>query len=79
MVPVDYQPGAEARVAAADPEALYAVFLEYSIRRLHASRRLREADPRTAGWLEHEGHRLEREAQRHWSAGLELLDWLELG
>ncbi len=79
MVPVDYQPGAEARVAGADPEALYSVFLGHSVRRLHSSRRLREADPRTAGWLEHEGHRLEREAARHWAEGQELLDWLELG
>jgi hypothetical protein len=79
MVPVDYQPGAETRVAAADPEALYAVFLGYSIRRLHGSRRLRDADLKTAGWLEHEGHRLEREASGHWAEGQELLGWLELG
>lgn len=79
MVPVDYQPGAEARVADADPEALYSVFLAHSIRRLRGSRRLRDADPKTASWLEHEGHRLEREAPRHWLAGQELLDWLELG
>jgi hypothetical protein len=79
MVPVDYQPGAEARVAAADPEALYAVFLAHSIDRLHHSRRLREADLRTARWLEHEGHRLQQEAPGHWAEGRELLDWLELG
>ena len=30
MVPVDYQPGAEARIAAADPEALYALFLGHT-------------------------------------------------
>ena len=30
MVPVDYQPEAEARVAEAGPEALYAVFLRHS-------------------------------------------------
>ena len=79
MVPVDYQPGAEARVANAEPEVLYSVFLAHSIRRLRSSRRLREADPRTAGWLEHEGHRLEREAPGRWAEGQELLDWLELG
>ena len=78
MVPVDYQPEAETRVAAADPEALYAVFLEHSIDRLHRSRRLRDADPQTARWLEREGRRLQREAPRHWAEGLELLDWLEL-
>jgi hypothetical protein len=79
MVPVDYQPEAESRIGAADPEALYAVFLAHSIDRLHHSRRLRDADPRTAGWLEHEGHRLQAEAPRHWAEGVELLDWLELG
>jgi hypothetical protein len=79
MVPVDYQPGAEARVADADPEALYSVFLGHSIRRLRGSRRLRDADLKTAGWLEREGRRVEREAPRHWMEGQELLDWLELG
>jgi hypothetical protein len=79
MVPVDYQPDAEARVATTDPEALYATFLAHSIERLHRSRRLREADPRTGGWLEHEGRRLQAEAPRHWAEGVELLGWLELG
>lgn len=79
MVPVDYQEGAEERIAAADPEAVYGVFLAHSVRRLRSSRRLRDADPRTAGWLEHEAHRLAEEAPRQWAEGLELLDWLELG
>jgi hypothetical protein len=79
MVPVDYQPGAEARIAAADPEALYAVFLQHSIERLHRSRRLRDADPGTAGWLEREGRRVAGDHPAHWTAGAELLDWLELG
>jgi hypothetical protein len=78
MVPIDYQPEAEERIAAADPEALYAVFLAYSLERLHRSRRLREADPQTAGWLEHEGHRLAHDAPLRWSEGAELLAWLEL-
>jgi hypothetical protein len=79
MVPVDYQPDAEARIAAADPEALYAVFLAHSMDRLHRSRRLRDADPNTAGWLEQEGRRLGRESPGRWAEGLELLAWLELG
>jgi hypothetical protein len=79
MVPVDYQEEAEARIAAADPEALYAVFIGHSIERLHHSRSLRDADPRTAGWLEHEAYRLEHEAPVHWAQGRELLGWLELG
>jgi hypothetical protein len=79
MVPVDYQPEAESRVAAADPEALYAVFVGHSIERLHRSRKLREADPRTAGWLEHEGYRLAHDSPMRWAEGQELLGWLELG
>ncbi len=78
MVPVDFQPGAESRIAAADPEALYAVFLHHSIDRLGRSRRLREADPRTARWLEHEGHRLAHEHPRHWDEGRDLLAWLDV-
>ncbi len=79
MVPVDYQPEAETRIAAADPEALYAVFLQHSLDRLHRSRRLRDADPRTAGMLEHEGHRLAHDSPVHWNEGTELLAWLDLG
>ena len=79
MVPVDYQPDAEARIAAADPEALYAVFVGHSVERLHRSRRLRAADPGTAGWLEHEGYRLARDSPGRWAEGQELLAWLELG
>jgi hypothetical protein len=79
MVPVDYQPDAEARIAAADPEALYAMFLAHSVGRLHHSRRLRDADPGTAGSLEHEAYRVAHEAPQRWAEGRELLDWLELG
>lgn len=79
MVPVDYQRGAEARIADTDPEALYAVFLQHSLDRLHRSRRLRDADQWTARWLEREGRRLSGEQPRHWDEGRELLDWLELG
>ncbi len=79
MVPVDYQPEAEARIVAADPEALYALFLAHSVERLHHSRRLRDADPGTAGSLEHEAYRVAHEAPQRWAEGRELLDWLELG
>jgi hypothetical protein len=79
MVPVDYQPEAEARIAAADPEALYATFLAHTVGRLHHSRRLRDADPGTAGSLEHEAYRVSHESPQRWAEGRELLDWLELG
>jgi hypothetical protein len=79
MVPVDYQEGAEERIAEADPETVYAVFLLHSIDRLHRSRQLRDADPRTAGWLEHEGFRMAHDSPRHWAEGQELLGFLDLG
>ena len=79
MVPVDYQPEAEARIATADPEALYALSLADSVGRLHHSRRLRDADPGTAGSLEHEAYRVAHESPQRWAEGRELLDWLELG
>jgi hypothetical protein len=78
-VPVDYQDGAEQQISGADPEALYAVFLQHSIGRLHRSRTLRDADPHTAGWLEHEGYRMAHDSPRHWAGGQELLAFLDLG
>ena len=78
-VPVDFQEGAEERISGADPEALYAVFLQHSIGRLHRSRTLRDADPHTAGWLEHEGYRMAHDSPRHWAGGQELLAFLDLG
>ena len=79
MVPVDYQEGAEARIATADPEALYAVFLGHSLARIRRSSRLRDADPEVAAWVGHEVHRLAHDAPAHWRDGEALLDWLELG
>jgi hypothetical protein len=78
-IPVETQPGAEARICATDPEALYAVFIAHSVDRLHHSRRLLESDRATAGWIEHEAHRLAASAAERWEDGLALLDWLELG
>jgi len=79
MVPVDYQEGAEARIASVDPEALYAVFLGHSLARIRRSTRLRDADPQVAAWVEHEAHRLAHDAPAHWRDGEALLGWLELG
>lgn len=78
MVPIDYQDGAEARVAAAEPEALYTVFLEHSLRRFHRSHSLRTSEESVARFAEHESRRLQRDRPAQHQAGLELLDWLEL-
>ena len=78
MVPVDYQEGAERRIAEADPEAVYSVFLAHSLGRIRRSTRLRDADPEVAGWVQHEANRVAHEAPAHWQAGAELLAWLDL-
>jgi hypothetical protein len=79
MIPIDYQEGAEACVAEASPEALYSVFLAHSLERIHASRRLADADPEVAGWVRHEATRLAHDAPVHWREGQELLAFLDLG
>ena len=79
MVPIDYQEGAEARVAEAAPETLYGVFLAHSMARIKASTRLRDADPEVAGWVRHESSRLAHDAPGHWREAQELLDFLDLG
>lgn len=78
MIPIDYQEGAEARVAGASPEALYAVFLAHSLERIRASRRLAESDPVVAGWVRHEAARLAHDAPAHWREGEALLAFLDL-
>ena len=79
MVPVDYQPEAEARIAAADPEALYAAFLRHSAGRRRPGSPLREADPALAADVDHESRRLAAEAPASWRDGGALMDWLQLG
>ncbi len=79
MVPVDFQEGAEERIAAIDPEGLYAAFLSHTSRRLGPGSPLRAADPAFARMIDHECHRLEHDVPAAWQASVELLSWLELG
>ena len=79
MVPIDYQEGAEARIAEADPEALYAAFLQHASVRLHPGGLLRETFPDLARSVDHERRRLLADAPNSWQAGGALLAWLELG
>jgi hypothetical protein len=79
MVPVDYQPDAETRIAEAAPEALYAAFLEHARRRRRPGSRLRDADPALTRNVDHEARRLEADAPAAWRDGVALLDWLQLG
>jgi hypothetical protein len=79
MVPVDYQPDAETRIAESAPEALYATFLQHARRRLRPGSPLRRADPAMARNVDHEAIRLAHDAPAAWREGEALLDWLQLG
>ena len=72
MVAVDYAPGFEQRVAAADPPTRYAAFVADLTDRYRREPELRSA--RTDLWhlLEAEGSRLQRESPDTWAAGLAL-------
>ena len=79
MVPIDFQPEAEARIAQADPEALYAVFLHDAANRFRPGGPLRDEYPELASRLGHEARRLEHDNPAAWRAGSDLLASLELG
>ncbi len=79
MVPIDFQPDAEARIAQADPETLYAVFLHDAAHRFRPGGHLRDEFPDVAVRVGNEGRRLEHDNPTAWRAGAELLASLELG
>jgi hypothetical protein len=79
MVPIDFQTGAEQRIAAADPEALWAAFLHDAAARLRPGGLLREAHPALAVQVAHESHRLAHDNPAAWDVGAVLLGSLELG
>jgi hypothetical protein len=79
MVPIDFQDGAEARIAETEPAALYAAFLQHSAARLSPGGLLRETFPDLAQFVDHERHRMIEDSPAHWRDAEELLAWLELG
>lgn len=79
MVPIDFQEGAEARIAGTDPETLYATFLQHSAVRLRQGGRLRETFPTLARFVDHERRRLASDSPVRWREAEDLLAWLELG
>jgi hypothetical protein len=79
MVPVDFQEGAEARIAACSPEGLYAAALLFADRRFNTIARFREADPALDAIVNRGVHRMTHDDPVAWAEGSELLDWLELG
>jgi hypothetical protein len=79
MVPIDFQEGAEARIAEAAPETLYAAFIHHTAGRLKPAGHLRDTYPELARFIDHERHRLPADAPFAWRSGEELLGSLELG
>lgn len=79
MVPIDFQPDAETRIAQASAETLYAVFLQDASRRFRAGGHLRDEYPEVASRLGREARRIEHERPAAWEAGGDLLASLELG
>lgn len=79
MVPIDFQPEAETRIAEADPETLYSAFLHDVGGRFRPGSSLREAYPDLANRIGHESRRLEHDVPAAWTAGADLLGWLQLG
>lgn len=69
MVPVDYTPGFERRVARADPTTRYAAFIADAMDRCRPSPALRAAQPTLWSLLGTEERRLRTEHPREWASG----------
>jgi hypothetical protein len=78
MVPIDFTPGAETRIAAASPMAIYAAFHVAAEVRLDESGELRTAHPEFAAWCRRERQRLAGLFGADWEAGRTLALDLEL-
>ncbi len=69
MIPIDFVPGAEARIAAAPSMALYGAFHASMEAKYEASEELRETHPGFAAWCHRERARLASAFGPEWEAG----------
>lgn len=69
MIPIDFTPGAEARIAASSPMAVYAAFHVSVQARLDESDELRDSHPELAAWCRRERQRLSGTFGPDWEAG----------
>jgi hypothetical protein len=69
MVPVDYAPGFERRMARADPGSRYAAFVADAMDRCRASAAIRAGQPELWSLLRSEEQRLRTERPTEWAAG----------
>jgi hypothetical protein len=77
MIPIDFTPGVEARIAASSPMAIYAAFHASVHERLDESGELRGTQPEFAAWCRRERQRLAGVFGADWEAGQALA--VELG
>jgi hypothetical protein len=77
MIPIDFTAGAEARIAASTPMAVYAAFHASAQQRLGDSDELRESHRDFAAWCRRERQRMADRFAADWEAGYALA--LELG
>lgn len=78
MVPIDFQPGAEALIGECGPEVLYAAAIRYADNRLNRVTALRDADPALDAAVNHEVHRLVHDSPAAWAEAARLLESVEL-
>ena len=76
MVPIDFDPGVEEAIAAADPMSRYAAFVAYQADRYHGHLLLRQEHPEQASRAFEEARRLRRARPEAWDRGLTMLDRL---
>jgi hypothetical protein len=79
MVPVDFTPGAEARLAATPPLVLYAAFVRHGHERHAASAPFRRAEDALSRWISAEAARLAAHDPGAWAAGADLIAELGIG
>ena len=72
MIAVDYVPGFEAQMSAADPIARYAAFLTDSLARYEAAPALRQEHPTLWTLLRSEATRISSRCPDHWAEGAAL-------
>lgn len=73
MVPVDFEPGAEAELATTTPAVRYAAFVRHARARLAASAAFRTTEPALDRWLTAEATRLAADDPAAWAASPQLL------
>lgn len=78
MVPIDFDPGVEEAIAAADPLTRYSSFVAFEAERYHGHALLRQEHAAQAQIVSEEAHRLRTTQSAAWERGNALLQRLDL-